>query len=229
MPKLLPIFIYIALVLPAFSARTVKTIFLKPPAGAPEQAFLWNETTSVEVSLPRRNLSAPVKLPKGTSEFLVLSQLPANEDTLPAGAQKIMIPDAWSDTILIFIPSKSNKKFPARVIVVNASNDAFKKGETMVYNLTTSIFIGKLGGETVRVKARGTGVVKAPLATAGFYPVAIDCFIPKTKERKAVIRSNWKHNDKARQLLFVLPNPGKDVPRIWGVLDRFDKLVEKEE
>ena len=225
MTKFSFIIISLALSVNLLSARTVRTIFLKPPASAPEQAYLYDGKSSVRVSLPSRNLSPAEKLSKGLLEISILPSAIGEDGELPAGAQKIKIPEAWDEVILIFIPSTKNRLFPAKVRALNASKGNLKMGETLVYNLSPTLFIGQLGKSLIKVKPNRYGIAKPPLKVSGTYPVAIDCVLAN-KERRAVIRSTWIHNMKARRILFVIPSEGKDLPRVWGVLDRSKEAVK---
>ncbi|MGJ8654962.1 MAG: hypothetical protein ACSHX6_00820 [Akkermansiaceae bacterium] len=229
MTKLFIILASFALSLPLFSARTVRTIFIQAPRNAPKEAVLFTGQESVSVRLPGRNLSPAEKLPSGALQLAILTSEPVEGEEIPGGAPKVFIPEDWKRVILVFVPAPKNKVFPAKVIAINASKGQFAMGDTMVYNLTRSVFMGKFGKNALRVNPMKSGMVAAPRNDAGAYPVAIDCILRGAKERSVICRTNWMHNPKARQILFVAPSPGQDLPRVWGVLDRTKDGVEEVE
>jgi len=139
------IFIYLCVLSMMISwsaARTLKAIFIQAPASAPDKAFLYNGELSLELTLPGRNLSDEVVLPKGDLEFVVLAEAPVEGQELAKNAKKIVIPKDWKQTILVFVPVKRKNGFPANVIAFNASEGQFLNGQTKIYNLTSSIFLG---------------------------------------------------------------------------------------
>ncbi len=123
----------------------------------------------------------------------------------------------------MFFPNPKNKSFPARVIPVNASIDNFPKGNTLICNVTSATLIGQFGSQSVRVYPQKTANLKPPTNKFGAYPVAIDCILPGEKKRTTITRSNWQHNPKVRQIIFVVPSAGYKTPRLWSVLDRGEK------
>ncbi len=201
------------------SARTIRGIFVQAPNGAPESVFLYSPSKTTEVLLPQRNLSKEVELPKGDLTLALLPKPLPEGAEVPEEAQVITIPASWKRCVIILIPSATNNTFPAVARIIDTSNSNFPKGETLVYNLSNTLFMGKFGGEKLSLRPTKSGRLKAPLDDIGTYDVAIDCILPDTRERKAVCRSRWVHNPNARQLLFVTPSLGKKIPRVWGVLD----------
>lgn len=207
-----------AMTLPT-SARKARAIFVQPTGEAVEKAVFFSGTDYVEIELPRRNFSPEVDLPPGDLVLAVLPDRLAPNAEVPAGAQKITIPAAWSRCLFVVIPDPNNKVFPARVIPVNASADVFPKGETRIYNLSKAAIRGNFGGQAVKVLPGESGVIKPPISAFGSYPVEIDCAFPGDTKPTSICRSQWQHDPEARQILFVTPTPGIKVPRIWGILD----------
>ena len=229
MHKLFILFIIFGVTATSLSARTVRAIFLQPPAGAPDKAFLFTGSKSSEIALPSRNLSPEITIPNGELTLAILPASLPEGGEVPEGAQTMKIPEAWKRCILIFLPAPKRSVFPANVLLVNSSDANLPKGNTIIYNLTDNTVQGKFGELLLQVKPRGTATLKPPLKENGQYPVAIDCILPETQERVSAVRSNWVHYQDARQILFVIPNPDRKIPRIWGVLDRNDQKKEVEQ
>ena len=230
MHKLFILFIIFGVTATSLSARTVRAIFLQPPAGAPDKAFLFTGSKSSEIALPSRNLSPEITIPNGELTLAILPASLPEGGEVPEGAQTMKIPEAWKRCILIFLPAPKRSVFPANVLLVNSSDANLPKGHTFVCNLTDNTFLGKFAELPIlQVKPRGTATFKPPLKKVGQYPVAINCILPETQEKVSVVRSTWAHYPDARQILFVIPNPGDKSPNIWSVWDRNDQKKEVEE
>lgn len=209
-----------AVSLPCHAARKARAIFIQPSDRAPEKAMLFTGKDYSEIELPQRNLSAEVDLPDGDLVLAVLPGKLAGNAKVPADAPTIKIPAAWGRCLLLFFPDPSNKTFPARVIPVNASSADFAKGHTLIYNVSSAAIIGKFGEQVIKVLPGKSATMKPPIAEFGAYPVDIDCYMPGDKKPTSLCRSNWQHDPDARQIMFVTPAPGYNVPRVWGILDR---------
>jgi len=205
--------------------RTIRSVFIEPQKNAPELAVLQEVAKEglggevLEVKLPQRNLSKKVELPAGALTVAILKTAVNEGEKIPAEAQKITIPENWTNCIVIFFPDRKNKIFPARAVIVNSSDAAFPKGDTMVYNLTNTLFLGDFGSKKLVVNPRKSGLLKAPRDKKVAYPVVLNCRLPKTKQNRVITRSKWVHHPKARKLVFVTPVEGRDLPRVWGLLD----------
>jgi hypothetical protein len=210
----------LSLALPCHADRKVRAIFIQPPGGSPEKAVLFSPAKSDEIELPTRNLSPEIPLPGGDLTLAVLTKAPAAGEKVNPEAPVVKIPEAWDRCILLFFPDPQNKAFPAKVIPVNASDAGFALGQTLIYNVTPATVVAKLGERVSQVGPGKSTVIPPPIAGFGSYPVAIDCTVPGNPEPAAICRSSWQHDPDARQILFVTPDPGRKVPRIWGVLDR---------
>ena len=200
-----------------------KAIFVQPASEVPETALLVVNQKFVDISLPRRNLSDAVELElsnePGKSTIAVLPGKP-NGPEIPLDAPKFTIPPTWTRCILLFFHDANNKIFPARIIPVNTSNADFPLGHILIYNVSTATVVAKLGTETVKILPGKSASVKPPRSDSGAYPVAIDCALPGDKQPTALCRSKWQYESKARQILFIVPQPEQNDPRIWGILDR---------
>jgi len=223
MSKLLIIIATVATVTSTLSARTVRSIFLQPPPGAPKSAFLYTGSEAIEVELPTRNLSAEVEIPKGQLSLAILPNALGEDGVVPSGAQRVNIPVEWENCLMVFLPAAQREVFPATVLVINTSDSKFPIGETMIYNLTKTHFMGQFGNSQLAVKPWKNGSVKPTGKNGKVYPVAIDCVFPETNKRTAITRTNWVDYPDARQILFVTMNSTSKVPRIWGVVDRVRK------
>ena len=129
---------------------------------------------------------------------------------------------------MLFFPDPKNPVFPARVIPLNASTGSFPIGHTLIYNVSNAAIMARMNKEVAKILPGKSELVKPPLTAFGSYPVAIDGLLPGETKARAVCRSTWQHDPDARQILFITPAPGYDVPRVWGILDR-EKDVQKKQ
>ena len=200
--------------------REIRTIYLPGGCDLIPKAYLVGKETSIKVELPTRNLSSPVSLPKGDLILAALPSPPTEEGEIPRGAPQVKIPESWTRCILIFLGDRGNSVFPVRVMVVNASNEHFPVGSTIIYNLSNTTILGQFGKKQVRLEPGKSKSFSAPIDKFGGYPVAIDCLPRGEQKPRAVCRSFWQHDPESRQILFVIPQEGTVLPRVWGVLDR---------
>lgn len=213
------LWLLLASAVPLFAAREVRAIYLPGAGGALSKAYLVGSAGSVEVSLPQRNLSPEVNIPDGDLLFAVLPELPAEGQELPKGTPLVRIPAEWQRCMLIFLGDPTNKVFPARVIPINASVDDFPKGSTLVFNLSQTTLGGLFGEQRIVLKPGERKTFEPPIQDFGSYQVGIDCILKGEDQPRAICRSTWQHDPLARQILFVVPQHGQSVPRVWGVLD----------
>jgi hypothetical protein len=216
---------FIIFTTPLEASKKVRAIFIEQGNIKHSNVLLFVNGSAIKIELPQWNFSAEVDLPDGELDVAVISTLPAEGKPIPVNSPKIKIPESWSRCLLVFIPDPANKEFPAKVIPVNADSANFPKGNTMIYNLTSATIVGKFGSESVKVLPRKSASYKSPIPDFGNYIADISCYLPGNKESIPICRSNWFHNPKARQILFVTPSSNSKVPRVWGVRDH--DIVEK--
>lgn len=210
-------------------AREISTIYLPGAGGAIPKAYLLGAPKAIEVELPQRNLSPTVKIPNGDLTLAALSSLPAEDGKIPGGAPRVSIPESWNRCILVFLGDPRNTVFPVRIIPINASQANFPKGNTLIYNLSKSTILAQFGKERVQLEAGKSESFGAPIQGFGSYPMGIDCIPHGETKPRAVCRSVWQHDPESRQILFVVPQEGQVIPRVWGVLDKGVTEQEQEE
>lgn len=212
--------LFLVAVLPASAARKVRAVFIQPGQAVPEKALLHDGKNGIEIELPQRNFSPEVNAPEGDLEFACLKGAPAAGQPLPAGAPRVKIPKEWKRCLLLFFPDPKNPVFPARIIAVNASDADFKPGESLLFNVSPATVRGKFGDKVVKASPGEKVVIPPPIDRKGDFLVAIDSAMPGDKEATPICRTTWRHEPDARQILFVTPEPGRTIPRVWGILDR---------
>ncbi|MEO8617047.1 MAG: hypothetical protein ABI600_18045 [Luteolibacter sp.] len=206
-----------ACLLATASARTLSAVYFRPPAGAPEKVQATHSKGTIEVLLPRMNLSIPVKIPAGDLVLrITLEPVPTGAE-IPAGAPTITIPAAWTDVILLFSVNPKDPAFPFSVTPLNASAASFKPGEIIVFNRTDATIGAKLGDEGFKLTAGATTKVNLSKAPEGDYPMHFGYIPAGETEARPLANSTYRNQPTLRQILFILPEPTRQVPRIWSV------------
>lgn len=202
------------------SARSLRTLFLSPQQDSPNQAFMYLEGESTLIKLPRRNLSAEIELPNKPLSIAFLSSPLEEGEELPSGAPIVKIPAKWKRVYLLFLPDSNNTVFPAAVIPINASEEKFALGETVIFNLSDSYIKGKFGSRVLKIGPRKSKVLKAPLEESGSYRVQVACALASDSENWVpLVSSTWRYNANVRKLMFVVPHPRRKYPFFWSVDD----------
>jgi hypothetical protein len=201
-------------------AREIRAMYIQAPDQSIENAFLFDGKDYREISLPQRNLSPEIDLPNGDLTLAILPKPLSSGTEIPSGAQKIQIPSAWSRCILLFFPDASNRIFPVRAMVINASQNEFPMGNTFFFNATNTTVFGLFEKQKVKLLPGKSAVIPPPISDFGSYAVDISCLFPGEKQQTSICRSTWQHDPQSRQFLFVTPAEGYKIPRIWSILDR---------
>ena len=205
-------------------AREARTFFVQPPKKAPEKVFLINTKTAIEVTLPSRNLSPEVDLPKGELVFAILSKPLEEGQELPKAAPRVKIPETWSRCYLLFSYDKSNKFFPLKAVAINASGADFPKGSSRMINATSEATVAaRFGKEKVELKPGKAATVKAPRTGAGAFEVEIFSKKPDSERRSILCQSKWVHEPESRQLILAVDVPGQKKPRVFSLSDVIQK------
>lgn len=200
-------------------AREARSIFVQPPQGAPEKAYLVTNTQSIQVDLPTRNFSSEVSLPAGDLTFAVLPKPLEQGQEIPENAPIVRVPKEWSRCYLLFVVDKKNEFFPVRVLPINASGNGFPEGHYQMLNASNATIRARFGKQVVVVKPGKISLVEPPINEFGSYPIRVDCLKPGEKEPSVICQSMWQHDPSARQLVLVTTSPTRSLPRIWALTD----------
>ena len=105
-----------------------------------------------------------------------------------------------------------------QVRVVNASPNNFGLGDRYWINLSHAVVHPKIGKlEPPRINPGTVLIMKSPGGPKRHVPVIVRCILPADGEPRDLCRTTWRHSPTRRKIVFILPNPGRKVPRIWTV------------
>jgi hypothetical protein len=186
---------------------------------APGKIHLRHGKTVVPVELVKLNLSAPLRV-KETDGKLFAADLPEQlqDERLTTDACGVALNPRWSRVVLIIFANTAAGR-PFRIHAINASPDVFPKGGVHLANLTNSRVLGRLGIRTIQVESASMVLVQPPTEKNGDYPVAIDCVATGSEQVRPLLRGTWRREPDARQLVFIVPDADRAVPRVFSIPD----------
>jgi hypothetical protein len=208
-------------------ARMVSAIFFQAPDDYPEQVYMHAGDESIPLSLPRMNLGQWIKFPAGDLVLWFTKESVDPALAIPAEAPSVNVPAQWSEVILLFSVSSKSKEFPFTVTALPSGMSQFKPGEMIFFNRTTSTIGGNLGEKSVRIESGTTIKITSPVSKDGDYSVKLAYSPENRTDVLPLADTTWRYNTTARQMLFILPDVARGVPRIWSVT--VPKIPEKRE
>lgn len=194
--------------------HTFRILFLERPPGAPTELLMFDGSSPRKVELPGMNLSPVYELPAGPLTLTFLTAPPPDPELLPSGAPAVKVPETMLDFFLLFFSDPGNKVAPVRVQAIDAEAGKCGEGGTLWFNLTDLTIGGKLGGESLLIKPRGTAVMRPPRSDAGDYPVSIAYRKAGVASDFPICETRWVHDPRSRSLGFIIAREGIPAPRI---------------
>lgn len=199
--------------------RTCRILFLSAPADAPKSLYLYDGLKSIEVDLPRMNLSKVHTLPSGPLTLTLLNQAVDDPASVPAEAPSVEVAAGLSDIYLLVTSDPSNPVVPVSLAVVDANHDRIGKGEMLWINQTDKNIEGNIGSRKLRMYPRDAMAIKAPARGRENYPVEIYYTIPGEKEVYPLCETVWRHDPRSRNLVFIIEDQKRKAPRILSFND----------
>jgi hypothetical protein len=209
---------------PGSSSRTCRLLYVQAPFDAPDKVVLVVDKDSTEVDLPRLTSSnARVKLPAGPVRVYAAAKAPTKAEPLPAGTPFVDIPEAMSDALIVLLPNGQPGPLSFIMLPVEFNKGRAPEGAVIWFNLSDRIIYAKLGEAAVTVNPRGSALSMPTVGIDQPYVVYVDASpVPPETETVPVVRGSWVKEARMRNLLFVVPDPSRTVPRILSIPDRLD-------
>jgi hypothetical protein len=199
--------------------RTCRVVFLGAGEKDPEKLHLHDGTKTIEIDLPRLNLSKVYPLPGGAITLRLLAAPPAEDQPVNPAAPSAAVAEGFGDIYLLVTPDPANQTVPARLQVIDATADRFKPGQMLWYNLTAHEVGGQVGKQKLAMKGRSKLTLDAPADQAGDYNVNLSFRIAGKPALYPLCETRWVHNPANRTVLFILNEPGSRTPRVLGFPD----------
>jgi len=216
------------------STRTCRILFIAAPESDLTTLYLFDGKTSQEVELTRMGFSPIYKVgPEAVSLALLPAAPPtpatSNAAVVPAGAPVAGIAASIRDFYLIVTSDPANKIAPVKMQIVDADAAHFKPGQMLWFNLTQNKVGGIVGTRKLAINPNSRLILDAPASRLEEYHVNIQFVGPGKERPEPLCETNWFHDPRSRNVLFILQPTGSNVPRIQGFPDFRDADPAKED
>lgn len=211
----------LALAQPA-SARSVRLLYVEAPESAPAALFVVVGKEVSRVDLPRLAISSgKAEVPDSAVRLRLAERAPSREYPLPADAPAVDLPPGSGDVLLVLLPSGQPGSLGLRAQPVDFSPARLPDGGVLWLNLSSRVLDARLGSAGARVPPGQVRPMVPGAAPGAAYPVLVDLAPSEPGvEPTPLVRSTWLRDPGRRQLLFVLDDPGRAVPRVVAVPHR---------
>lgn len=206
------------------SSRTCRLLYVQAPLDAPDKVVLVVGKETTDVDLPRLTISnTRAKLPAGPVRVYAATKAPTKTEPLPADAPFVDIPEAMSDSLIVLLPTGQPGPLAFIMLPVEFNKTRAPEGAVIWFNLSDRIIYAKLGNAGVTVNPKGSALSMPTVGIDEPYDVYVDASpVPPETETVPVVRGSWVKESRMRNLLFVVPDPSRTVPRILSIPDRLD-------
>lgn len=212
----------LALAAACASARSVRLLYVDAPDDAPGSLHLVVGKEVSKVDVPRLAISSgQAEVPSSALRLRLAEKPPTREHPLPADAPAVDLPAGDQDVLLVLFPSGKPGPLGFRAQAIDFSSARIPDGGILWLNLTRRGLQARLGSAAAVI---GPGQVRAMapgVSPGGTYPVLVDLAPAEAGEEPLpLMRATWIREPGRRQLLFVLDDPDRPVPRVVAVPHR---------
>ena len=211
----------LALAAPA-GARSVRLLYVEAPESAPPALFVVAGKEAARVDLPRLAVSSgKAEVPAAAVRLRLSDRAPSREHPLPPEAPAVDLPAGAGDVLLVLLPSGQPGPLGFRVQAIDFSPARLADGGVLWLDLGARALDARLGSAVARV-APGQARAMVPGAAPGAtYPVIVD-LAPAGPGAAPLplMRATWLRDPGRRQLLFILDDPERNVPRVVAIPDQ---------
>jgi len=208
----------------SLGARSARLLYVEAPGDAPAALHVVVGKDATRLDLPRLAVSSgSAALPSAAIRIHLAERAPTRREPLPADVPFVDLPAGGQDVLLVLMPGGAPGPLGFRAQAIDFSPARLPEGGVLWMNLSRRTLDARLGGAAARVSP-GQSRVMVPGSPAGStYPVFVD-LAPGAGETEPqpLLRATWMRDPGRRQLLFVLDDPDRAVPRIVSVPHRLD-------
>jgi len=128
-----------------------------------------------------------------------------------------------SESLIVLLPTGQPGPLAFIMLPVEFNKTRAPEGAVIWFNLSDRIIYAKLGNAGVTVNPKGSALSMPTVGVDEPYDVYVDASpVPPETETVPVVRGSWVKESRMRNLLFVVPDPSRTVPRILSIPDRLD-------
>ena len=213
--------LFLVLLAAALPARSVRLLCVDAPEDAPSALHLIIGKEATRLDLPRLAVSTgKATLPATAQRARFSEHAPSREHHLPADAPWVDIPAGEGDVLLILLPSNQPGPLGFRAQAVDFSPTRLPDGSSLWINLTQRTLEIQLGKGKARVLPGQSRSMAPGVASGLAYPVLVDlAAMAGEGEPTPLVRATWLREPGRRQLLFVLNDPDRPMPRVLSIPD----------
>ncbi len=203
-------------------ARTVRLLYLEAPEDAPGALHLVAGKEVAKVDVPRLAISSgQAQVPSAAVRIHLAEKAPTREHPLPADAPAVDLPAGDQDLLLVLFPTGKTGPLGFGAQAIDFSSARIPDGGILWLNLSRRTLQVRLGSAVMAVPQGQTRAMAPGVAPGGSYPVLVDLApLDSREEPLPLIRATWMREPGRRQLLFVLDDPSRLVPRVVAVPHR---------
>jgi hypothetical protein len=214
--------ILFALAAACASARSVRVLYVDAPEDAPGSLHLVVGKEVSKVDVPRLAISSgQVKVPSSALRLRLAEKPPTREQPLPAEAPAVDLPAGVNDILLVLFPLGKPGPLGFRAQAIDFSPARIPDGGILWLNLTRRGLRARLGSATTVVGPGQVRAMEPGASPGGTYSVLVDLVAAEAGEEPLpLLRATWIRESGRRQLLFVLDDPDRTVPRVVAVPHR---------
>lgn len=206
----------------SLGARSARLLYVEAPEDAPAALHLVVGKDVTRLDLPRLAISSgTAELPPGATRIHLADRAPTRREPLPADAPHVDLPPGERDILLVLMPAGRPGPLGFKVQAIDFSPARLPEGSVLWMNLSRRTLDARLGSSQARVAPGQSRVMVSPGSGGSTYPVFVD-LAPAAGEAEAqpLLRATWMRDPGRRQLLFVLDDPDRALPRIVSVPHR---------
>jgi len=212
----------VLLLLPlVLAARDARLLRIDAPEGAPSRLFVVRGESAVAMDLPRL-LPSTSRLqvgPEAARLHLALEK-PTRERPLPADAPVVDLPAGADDLLVVLFPREGSGSLPVQALPVALPHGPARTGGFLWMNLSDRTLLVRFGAALTRIPPSEGRLAMPPVAPGATFPVHVD-LAPRREgeEPQPMVRATWMRHESGRQLMFVLPDAEREVPRVVSIPD----------
>ena len=132
---------------------------------------------------------------------------------MPVEAPSVQIPAAWKKVLLLSFSDPNNKILPLRFKAINATENVFGDGQTLIINFTKVTVTGTFGNKKLTLQPKKRLIVGDVSGGKTSFKVRLDSAAvgEKGKGQVPLIRQIWRHYPASRQLVYIYKLNGGQI------------------
>lgn len=206
----------------SLGARSARLLYVEAAEDAPSALHLVVGKDVARLDLPRLAISSgKAELPPGATRVYLAERAPSRKEPLPADAPYVDLPAGVQDVLLVLMPDGRPGPLGFKVQAIDFSPARLPEGSVLWMNLSRRTLEARLGAAQARLGPGQSRVVVPGVPPGATYPVLVDLApVEAGDEPQPLLRATWLREASRRQLLFVLEDPDRAVPRVVAVPHR---------